>query len=306
MQPTGQAHIGYAFRPDRAVRYATNAYGSSPWTISQGVSVSDLTKYTGLYSQVAVDAGGSVHTTYYDSFLPALIYATNVSGTWTTHTVEAGTGDFYSAVATDSANRAHILTIDNTNHLHYTISPAVPGGTWPSPVALPDAGVTHSVQIAVDTDNHAHAAYFSGNDLRYATNASGSWTSVPAVIGLLGSTNSPVALAVDADKHAHVAWLDGSTNAIGYATNAANGTDWVAEKVADVAPAAAIVASITTDATSKLPTVDFFDRPSGVLSRAVRGRRRHLDRQHALHSDGRYLRRRHCHRRGRQRPRGLH
>ena len=55
-----------------------------------------------------------------------------------------------------------------------------------------------------------------------------------------------------------------------YATNAGNGTDWVVEKIADAAPGANIVSSITTDAGTRLPTVDFFDLPSGVLSRATR------------------------------------
>lgn len=112
--------------------------------------------------------------------------------------------------------------------------------------------------------------YFSDSDLRYASNATGAWVSAPVAIGLLGGIGSPLALTVDADKHAHVAYLDSSTNALRYATNAGNGTDWVVEKIADAAPGANIVSSITTDAGTRLPTVDFFDLPSGVLSRATR------------------------------------
>ena len=211
-QPTGQAHIGYAFKPDRAARYATNAYGSSPWTFHQGDSAPSVGKFAGLNSQVAVDAAGNVHTTYFDSYLPAIVYASNSSGTWTTRLIEGGPSDYCSAVATDTAGRVYILTIDDAKLLQYTTSPDGPTGVWHTD-SLPYSNVSHSVQIVIDADKHAHAVYFSDSDLRYASNATGAWVSAPVAIGLLGGIGSPLALTVDADKHAHVAYLDSSTNA---------------------------------------------------------------------------------------------
>jgi hypothetical protein len=66
-----------------------------------------------------VDASDKVHISYYYYTDAALKYATNITGTWTTETVDKngveGRDNSSTSIVVDSKNRVHISYYDYTN-----------------------------------------------------------------------------------------------------------------------------------------------------------------------------------------------
>jgi len=70
----------------------------------------------GEYTSIAVDAGGSVHISYFDYTNRDLKYATNASGSWQTYTVDsAGDVGEYTSIAVDAGGHCHISYYDDTH-----------------------------------------------------------------------------------------------------------------------------------------------------------------------------------------------
>ena len=72
--------------------------------------------------------------------------------------------------------------------------------------------------IDVDQGGKVHISYFDNDnsDLKYATNAGGSWTSI--VLDYKGTTGMDTGLAIGTDDKVHISYYDG-TGTLGYATN---------------------------------------------------------------------------------------
>jgi len=79
--------------------------------------------------------------------------------------------------------------------------------------------------IVVDSQGKVHIVYFFGaaNELRYATNASGSW--VTSTIDTNGDTGHWPALAIDSQDALHVVYEDDTNKTMRYATR--SGNNWV-------------------------------------------------------------------------------
>jgi chitodextrinase len=200
------------------LKYVTNESGS--W-VSQNISTSN---YWGEMASIAIDPNNKVHIAYpwltssYDSILKqtkydcGVKYASNTSGSWI-HESEYSFTSFqtnyfttykpYQALALDLNLNAHtvINTTDWTNV----------SGTWAS-TKIEDTGYSfeHYPSAVVDSNNMLHVTYYNGTDLKYATNASGSWVST-VIVANPSTKNSSIAF--DANGKIHV--VNGTT----YLTN---------------------------------------------------------------------------------------
>jgi uncharacterized repeat protein (TIGR01451 family) len=261
VQPTGQVHLGYQGATPEVMKYATNAYGSgaSSWATTQTIKGTlDTPGQQRKSSSLAVDGAGNLHVCYYDSNLNGIMYATNRSGTWAVYPVE-GAASPYSAIATDSDNRAHILMIDGGRNVSYRTSDALSASE-----TLGDHADGH-VQIVVDGDKHAHALYLAnGGELFYATNASGSWVSSLVQTGV--SLNTQMALCVDADGNAHAAYASATT--LSYATNkdGAWADQDIPAALATLADAEPVAVFVTVGDLGEA-TIDWFSSMTGKVTR---------------------------------------
>jgi hypothetical protein len=108
------------------------------------------------------------------------------------------------------------------------------GSSW-VPLTLDDGGAgNHNLglftDMALDNNNKLHISYHDSTDgnLRYATNASGSWDLQDADLNtnFVGQYTS---IAVDNNNKAHISYIDETNHTLKYATNA--GGSWQSETV---------------------------------------------------------------------------
>ena len=123
----------------------------------------------GGYNSIAVDSRGNVHISYFDSVNNALKYATNASGTWVTETVDGSVRGWGNSVGVDSRGDVH---------------------------------------ISYSSDYYDEYDAYQYRNLKYATNASGSW-----VIETIDSNGSfwvgSGSIAVDYSDNVHISYYDG-------------------------------------------------------------------------------------------------
>lgn len=256
VQPGGQAHAAYTGPTTNALRYASNAYGAAPsWKTLQQIDSQGEADSPSLDSlAMAVDSTGNLHVTYFETYNHTIQYATNRSGAWTHQAIESNPNFHHSAIAADSNNRVHILTIltvDHANNLRYTTN-AGESGSW-SNVTI-DSVANRYVTIFVDAANVAHVLYSSGGELRYATNLGGSWahSTIASV-----TTSMPTALYVESPSHqVHAVYADDDT--LRCATKAPADPVWTIEQIGDTgATSGTIIPSLTVDGTEAV-TVNYF------------------------------------------------
>ena len=121
------------------------------------------------------------------------------------------------AIATDSANKVHIIYVDETTlELKYTTNVT---GVWA--ISIIDSlqyPSTLYASIALDSSNKAHVSYYDNinESLNYATNSTGAWTkeTIDAGIYSVGKQNS---IALDSNDHIHISYL--GMNGLMYANN---------------------------------------------------------------------------------------
>jgi hypothetical protein len=141
------------------------------------------------------------------------VCATNASGSWGAPTIIDSEGDvgWYSSIAIDSNNKVHISYYDSTNgDLKYATNAS---GSWGAPTIIDSVGcleqhyIYSSISIAIDSDNKVHISYcdYTNGDLKYATNASGSW--VPSTIpDSEGGMVKDTSIAIDSDNKVHISY----------------------------------------------------------------------------------------------------
>ncbi len=172
----------------------------------------------------AGEGGGSpvlqvVFNAYVDT--GELVCATrNADGTWTTETVVSGDVRFDPKLA----------------HATPDGGVAVPGirwseageevvfiqrseGSWSEPAVVDTTPYEYGkIHMALDASGAAHLSYVDAfADIRYATNASGTWVSRSVENTIAYSWND---IAVDADGRAHIAYREVGTKSMKYATTA--------------------------------------------------------------------------------------
>jgi hypothetical protein len=222
-----KVHISYYDNSNRDLKYATDASGS--WV----TSTIDSEGSVGCYTSIAIDSNNKVHISYSATQRYDLKYATDASGSWVTSTID-GERDvgWYSSIGIDSNNKVHISYYDYTNgDLKYTTDAS---GSWVTSTidsvgypAYHYYNATSSISIAIDSNNKAHISYcdYYNYDLKYTTNASGSW-----VTSTIDSEGKVVhtSIAIDSNNKVHISY-HGIAGAIRYATNASG--SWVIDSV---------------------------------------------------------------------------
>ena len=152
----------------------------------------DSSGSVGTWTSIALDSSDNVHISYSDNTNFDLKYATNATGSWVTETVDSSkiVGTFTS-IALDSLGNVHISYYDFTPN--DDLKPPKP----------------------------------PNDDLKYATNATGSWvTETVDSSGIVGRFTS---IVLDSSDNVHISYRDDTNFDLKYATNATD--SWVTETV---------------------------------------------------------------------------
>ncbi|HJN56110.1 MAG TPA: hypothetical protein QF646_06975, partial [Candidatus Poseidoniales archaeon] len=201
-----------------------------------------------LYTSAAIDANDKIHVAYYDTGASSLKYATDRSGTWVNQTIDSGsttinkeTGEF-SSIAVDSQGKAHISYVNRTSAelMHATDA----SGVWETTAlhslkkssASPWSNQNLGTSIAIDSNDAIHISYVTTEsqsvkgELRYTTNANGTWVSTTVDSDDSGSGIGKYSdIAIDSNDKAHIVFQNTTSGLAGYAHNK-NGT-WEAEYI---------------------------------------------------------------------------
>ncbi|THB79739.1 MAG: hypothetical protein D3926_10105 [Desulfobacteraceae bacterium] len=232
VDPNDKIHISYSRFKDSGsgggqIRYITNRLG--PWDMQKVVEGEEGPVEIMLENtSIAVDAVGRPHIVWRGKYAttPALGsgFTTMVFDTVHLHPT-------HPSIDLDASGRVHISHYDGgglTEYLWYTTN--VTGG-WGAHIADDGDGdkVGRDSEIVVDSSGKVHIAYYdySNGDLKYATNASGTWTT--QTIEGYYAVGEDCDIAVDSNDRVHISYYDHSFSALKYATNRAGG--WVITQV---------------------------------------------------------------------------
>ncbi len=204
----------------------------------------------GLFTSIKLDSSGNAHISYKDESNLNLLYATNVSGTFTTTTVDSfHMVGAYSSIALDSNGKAHISYYNLTNNrLKYATNVS---GAWVTTSVDASGNTGFFTSIAVDSNGFAHISYydlFSGKP-KYATNISGSWTYTTLEPLSSDSLGNYTSIALDSQNHVYISYHDITNNNLKYATNASG--SWVYSTV-DASGGGGEFSSIALDSNQKI------------------------------------------------------
>ncbi len=174
---------------------------------------------------IGVDADGVPHvvfTDYTDNTTwetEWLGYATRNEGTWTTETVRSPLD--FSLEQTRLTPGGHIAIAGIRELPGSSEMVFIEGstGNWSAPVVVDTTPYTYgNIHMTLDAPGAAHLSYVDAfADIRYATNASGTWVSRSVESTIAYSFNG---IAVDADGHAHIGYREFGTKSVKYATTA--------------------------------------------------------------------------------------
>lgn len=217
--PTGHVFVG--FLGEAGFGFATNRTGS--WVTKRDVISIGWTDPV----SIAVDGSDKLHAAWHGR------WSTERSGTWTT--VDLAVGGNISSLVLGKDGLPRLATSDTIWYgFDYAVVVSQAVRTW-SAKRLATTWASGGIAVA-DTTGALHVAWQSSSGttsgLRYATDASGTWTY--AWITTDPEASNQFSLAVDATGKAHVAYWSGigggsNSRGIRYATNASG--SWASEVV---------------------------------------------------------------------------
>jgi hypothetical protein len=205
-----KVHISYYDATNQLLKYATNTSGE--WVTS---IVDNLGRGV---NSIATDSNNKIHISYRSS--GGLSYATNISGIWAISAIDTTTAYGFNSIATDANNNVHI-SYRKPGYIYYAVDSS---GSWVTSVIDWNAWDPQNNSIAIDSTGKVHISYqdnfdSDGNywnpEIRYVTNASGSW-----VTSVIGNGSGDISVATDSNNKAHIIY-----NGIKYATNISG--EWV-------------------------------------------------------------------------------
>jgi hypothetical protein len=257
-------HISYLFMPTY-LKYATNASGS--WVTETVDYAQTVPEPSSEYTSIAIDPYNKVHISYYD--VGYLKYATGYpSGPWDIQTVDS-VGGMGTSIAIDSYNKVHISYYDFGGDLKYATG--YPSGPWD--IQTVDSSVyvllyfysIVNTSVATDSNNKVHISYYdaTNGNLKYATNASGSW--VIQTVDSAGDVGGYTSIATDSNNKVHISYYDATNHDLKYTTNASG--SWITQTV-DSAGDVGINTSIATDSNNKVH-ISYYDATNGDLKYAT-------------------------------------
>lgn len=138
------------------------------------VETISLPKKTALYANLALDAAGGAHLSFWDSERRAVCYANNRQGKWTTEIVSEGADvGKQTSIAVDAFGSVHIVYVDTTlSELKYAKKTA---GAWTIQTVAQDS--VGRPALAVELNGNAHLTFVDWRKAMqmYATNTTGTW-----------------------------------------------------------------------------------------------------------------------------------
>lgn len=177
----------------------------------------------GWITSIALDRD-DVHIIYADAGRNAVRYAKKTSAGWTTAEVLTSGGD--AALALDAAGNPHIsYTTSNGSAVGYATKSG--NASWVySSIESSSTAVIRGPAIALGTNGSVHISYRAGTKLKYATKASGSWTTSvvdggPPLNKNVGNYSS---IALDANGNPRISYYNISDKTLMYAQWI--GTSW--------------------------------------------------------------------------------
>ncbi|MEW6182509.1 MAG: stalk domain-containing protein [Bacillota bacterium] len=210
----GKVHIVYYNVNAMNFIYVTNASGI--WSTSKIVDKAIANSLPAYSASIGVDSNNKVHICYYDDAAPDSIkYATNVSGSWvstTIDTIEFAAG-WSTSLAVDSNDKIHILYYEHEDDaLKYATNAS---GAWQTEIVDNSSGNVSSASIAIDkaNGNQVHVVYGSASGFMYATKPADKWERSKIDESWTGSGNS---IAIGPNS-IHVSYKDGFKDDLKYA-----------------------------------------------------------------------------------------
>ena len=204
------SHIIYNGNETGSVSYVTNQSGN--WMTQWLVGFSGGTVYD---ADILVDESGTVHAVFAIGSAQAcdIYYMSNPGGNWSEQTVASNTNCGL-ALAKDSSGNLHIAysTPFGMNYAH------LDSGTWQIEELDSFTWIGGDrVALAVDSADDIHIAYRDNNeDLKYATNTSGSWVLV--YVDAVGEVGYDPAIAVDPSGAVSIVYGDQTEGTVKLAT----------------------------------------------------------------------------------------
>jgi hypothetical protein len=183
------AHALFRLAAPPELRYAARVAGAWP---SERVDEADLAcGVTAARLALAVESDGTAHAAY--AAERGVVHAVRRAGGWDHETIDATTANGV-ALALEGDGTPHVVFVDSALALWHVRRE--PGGTWTRTRVDPEAQVA-TPALALDALGGAHVAWFQasyGGELRYATDASGTWRVVavaPAVYADVAAALAP-------------------------------------------------------------------------------------------------------------------
>ena len=171
---------------------------------------------------LALDAGNRPHVSYRDS--SGVMHAWKDTAGWVHSAVDNGAGNSGTTdIAVDLFGADHLSYAD---YVSFSLKHAGNAtGVWIPVTADLSSGFVNA--LAVDSNGHAHIVYtgssFTGGDLKYVTNASGTWQSV-FLSGFSNASVRDMDILVDAAGYVHLVFSASGLDCYVYYMNNRGGT----------------------------------------------------------------------------------
>jgi hypothetical protein len=208
----GQVHIAYGGSDDcRNLRYATGNFGS--WNIETVDNLNPDGRWNLGTLSIQLEAGGTVHLNYIDTYTWDLKHAVRSAGSWSVDTVAENAEQ--PCMLIDSTDQVHLSYYDwDVGAIIYATNN---GGGWISETIASDSvDVPDKGALTTDLSGNAHVVYLDNAKglMKYARGQYGQWLieTIDVMWWMSG-----LSLATDSGGSAHMVYHD--TSEISYATN---------------------------------------------------------------------------------------
>ena len=110
------------------------------------------------------------------------------------------------------------FVLTNNTAMSPTATPTNSGGAIPSGIIDSNGDVGKFTSIAIDSNGFKHISYYdnTNDDLKYATDMTGSW--VITSVDTSGSVGVHTSIAIDSNDGVHISYYDATNNDLKYTT----------------------------------------------------------------------------------------
>jgi len=175
---------------------------------------------TNTESDIDLDSNNYAHIVYKDLDNLKIRYAENTAGSFSKTEIGDCDSSIGTSIAVDTSNKIHIAFSDDSDNLEYATNAT---GSWVNTDIFTAGLVTEGLSIDTDSNDYAHISYYDGvtvpstQDLKYATNKSGSW--VDSTIDSTGDVGRFSSINIDSSDKVHISYNDLTNTNLKYATD---------------------------------------------------------------------------------------